>query len=217
MVSQVLLTWFADPLGTIPIWQERWWGWLGNSSANASPMLGAGAIRGPYMQVKVQNVSSTAAITISQVSLFGNGLPYVGESDWRQNVPAGITGSGFAQTSPGSSFGDDNILFDVVGLVPAVGVTWQPLPLSAGPIYLRFSTSLAMAQSSSFAHAAALVNGIMASGVGAPGLLINGFSAASTEYEITCIAPHAPCYLIINAANPAGTIYCNIISSKVAK
>lgn len=194
LACQVTLSWFADAAGLIPLYRERWAGWLGNGPATSSPMLGSGKHHGPYMNITVFNPGSTEPMTLQSLILWGTGRD-VPVSFFSQTPPStmnpGIAG---LIPTPGSD-GADNTLFEVGNLAVTSGQKWMPLPLHAGRLWIRYSIATALATGLTINNGNALTNGVLGTGPNTPGCLYNFTNVAGNEFDTTIIAPRSPLWL----------------------
>lgn len=208
LTMEATVQYWADAAGTIPLYRERWEFWLGNSAGNASDLLGSGPVHGPFMNITFFNPGATATSTIQNIQLWGTQRSLT-RSDWRQVPPTGIS-SGLTQITPGSISADgaDNNLAFLFGVpLAANGTFWQPLPLFAGPIYVRLDSSTTLAHNFGVYNGSGLLNGTLLAGPGGPGMIWNVAGTAVTEYEATIIAPRTPLYIVAaaGASPPAFT------------
>lgn len=208
LVGQIILTWYADAAGTIPIYSERWYGWLGNGSGAIAPIYGSGPMAGPYMKVTIGNLSATN-YTLSSLTLWGSGRTY-NSPRWRQNPPSAMTtGLSTIQSMPGS-YGDDNILFSLNNLnIGASQSLWQPLPLVTGRMFVLFQTSATLANNFALGQAGGLnplTSGNIVFGTAANGVLFNPASVASTGYTTEFVTPRAPCYVTLHTSTTAPNV-----------
>jgi len=200
MTGQILLVWYADAGGTIPIYQERYYTWLGNSLANTTPVFGTGGMHGPYMAVFVSNPVGSVAYTMQQFVLWGTGRTAANNSEWRQAPPGQISSGGFSQmlrAGTQSAQGDDHFLATIITIPLAASSSfWQPLPLCPGLIWARMQTSVALNNNFVLCAAVNFTNGLIVAGGGCPGTLWNPGNTAATEFSSQVIAPRAPLFIV---------------------
>jgi len=201
LTVQVLVTFYADPLGAQPLYSERWYGWSGNSSADAAPLKGRGPVAGPYMSFQIFNNSAISNMTLLATNLWGNNV-VVPESDWRQDSVGGMnSGLGTIEGLP-AAYGDDCILASVESLTIGTGMTeWQPLPLAKGPIYYRMRFSAVPATGVAIAVGAGLQYGSLASGPNGINVVAFTGTAATTEYTGVVTGGRSPLYIVIQTTS----------------
>ena len=200
LTSQILLQWFADLAGTILLYSERWYGWLGSSTGVATPVMFSGPMFGPFMKITVINApGTTQAFSIDSGHLWGTGRT-LNKIDARQIPPTSMF-AGINILLAGGSFGDDNILFEGNVSLIANGTNWQPLPLHAGPVSIRFAMgSVALANNFIVADGADAVNGSVIAGTGCPGIIWDTSAAASApSVLVNLTAPRAPLFFVAHA------------------
>lgn len=196
--SQVLVQFFADAAGTVELFRERWWGWLGNAAGAAEPMHGTGPVHAPYMQVQVINFNSAGVnVTMPLFALWGTSRP-VSRSRWVQGMPSGITSGITTLTTLGGYPADDGVLLEIDNLPTAINNTyWMPIPLWPGTVYIRYGGAI-LAKNWFIAEARNLLNSNVLAGGNAQGILVFQNSTAATELEATIVAPQAPLYTVWN-------------------
>jgi hypothetical protein len=215
LIMQCLLQWFADAGATIPVYQERWWGWLGNAVGTLAPIEGSGPMHGPYMRLTVFNGSpALTAYTLQAVTIWGTQRTS-SQSDWRQTVPSAMT-TGLSVIGAYGLPGDDNMLFAMDNANLGVSQTlWQPFPLCTGLQYLRFNSGTALGKSPIIGAGMALTSGQLGTGgAGSMGILWSGPSAASTEVETTYYTDHSPAYMIVVTTVSGATVSMRIVGSR---
>jgi hypothetical protein len=209
----VTLTWYDAPNGNL-LGRETWEVWVSNATPVTNSIArGAGPMLGPYMTISLLNPSSTASITIDQLSIDGNMRPIV-QSDWRQAVPpltaqAATTIVGNAPASYQGESVYENIAAAIINQALAVSTLfWVPMPLFAGKFIARYNQNIASGNTPVLTQAARLTNGGIVAGTGAPGIIWNVGNAVgeapATNVPAPLIAPKAPLVLIVNTSAVAG-------------
>ena len=206
LALSTVITWYADVLGTVPVYRETWESWLANSAGNVAPVNGAGQMHGPYMRVMFLNQGTVSNVTVVAYTMWGTQRLF-NRSDWRQSTPAGMN-SGVSTIVPLPSVdGSDGILAGLFAFnMPANAAQWLPLPLMAGPVSMRFQTSQMLASSAVIATGAALLNGNITFGVGTPGTIWLIPNVAGQESTTEIIAPNSPLFLAVKSTASAPAI-----------
>lgn len=214
---QVLVQWYADGAGTIPVFQERWFGWLGNSLGNAASLECSGPMHGPFMKVTIFNVQpSLVAYTLQSATFWGTQRTS-SQSDWRQSVPGGMT-TGLSTIGAYGTPGDDNLLFEIDNSALGASQTlWQPFPLSTGLHFIRFRSSTVLNKDFVVSNFAANVNGGLGTGgTNTPGIVWDAGTAAAEE-TTTYWTAHAPAWCIISTTASGATISMMVTGSRGAR
>lgn len=214
---QVLVQWYADAAGTIPVFSERWFGWLGNSLGNAASMECTGPMHGPYMKVTIFNLQpSLVAYTLQSATFWGTQRTS-SQSDWRQSVPGGMT-TGLSTIGAYGTPGDDNLLFEIDGSALGASQTlWQPFPLSTGLQFVRLRPSTILNKDFVISNFAANVNGGLGTGgTGTPGIVWDATTAAAEE-TTTYWTAHAPAWCIISTTASGCTLSMMVTGSRGAR
>jgi hypothetical protein len=201
---EIVLQWFDDMTSGIPVFEEDWWVWQGRAAASAgtNSLAGTGPMHGRYMQVTANIPAAQTGNTIFQYfNLYGSNRP-VPSSDWRQNQATinpqvqNLTTTNTSQVV-GTAF--DNILGGVNSYsAPLNQVTFTPLGLYSGPVFLRFQTALVGANSPVLVSIENAVGGTLIAGASCPNI-ISTFTNDTSDHEITVLAPRAPMALITHA------------------
>ena len=214
---QVLVQWFADNLGATPLFQERWFGWLGNSLGNASVLECTGPMHGPFMKVTIfNNQPSLVAYTLQGATFWGTQRTS-SQSDWRQSVPGGMT-TGLSTIGAYGTPGDDNLLFEIDGSALGASQTlWQPFPLCTGLQFIRFRSSTILNKDFVVSNFAGNVNGGLGTGgTGTPGIVWDAGTAAAEE-TTTYWTAHAPAWCIISTTASGATLSMMVTGSRGAR
>ena len=181
LVMPVTITWFADAAGSFPVESDTYWMWL-VSNSGVSPnyqLRGGGPAKGAYVVIAVANLSATATIAVTQITLIGNGRA-ISAARFNQPAPYIDISSGLTLLATdneaqiqltGYPDGSDGVLCNESGNtnIVAGSTYWLPMPLYTGPVSCRFSTSVALANDFVLATAAPLLNGNLAPGSQLPG------------------------------------------------
>jgi len=200
LTSQILMQWWADAGATILLYNERWYGWLGNAIGVATPVMFSGPMFGPYMTVTVFNpTGTTQTITIDSGHLWGTGRTLTAIT--ARQIPPTAMFAGVNQFLAGGTFGDDNILWEGPVNIVANGTNWQPLPLHAGNVQVRFAMgSVALANNFVVCDGSSQNNGNLVPGTGCPGIIWDTSGAASSPSVIVnLVAPRGPLFWIAHA------------------
>src|SRR5271165_879649 len=198
LTTQIQLIWYADPQGTFEIYRESWWGWLGNGSGVAEPIVGRGPMSGPYMRVLVVNSSSATTFTLANFWLWGVATA-MNASEWRQKVPGNLT-SGITLNYTPVFDGSDGVLESLAAFPISAGVTvWQPMPLFTGSVWFSYQTTVVLANSFTVGAAFDLQNGGIIAGTSIQNLIWSPGNTANTMVEQIIIAPRSPMYYVIHS------------------
>lgn len=102
-----LITWYQDSAASIPLYRERWT-CAQNSASGGTSLVGAGPVRGAYMQLTVTNEDAVNSQTINGYQVTFSSRPFPNLSpDWRTlNIQESIPG----YNPPTAGQGDDGIL-----------------------------------------------------------------------------------------------------------
>jgi hypothetical protein len=223
----VQLSWYADEAGEFLVEQETWWMWVASGATEAAkcPLIGGGAARGAYLSVAFSNLSDTANIDVTQITLTGNGRSS-GNPRFYQTPPYAGIASGVMVLSTvnpallnleGYPNGSDGILANESsnGNIAASQTYWLPLPLFSGQVWARFSTSIALASDFVLCTAAPLANGQVTPGASSQGVIWNPGNAAGTDYTAVLQLGNAPAYAVFKATAAAPVITLEIQGSPV--
>ena len=197
----ITLTWFDDPSGTVPVYQETWETWLANNVNGIMPAYGSGSHHGAYFQVSAfQPSGGSTPVTISSITCYGSPRPLNGSS-WRQTPPSQMTsGVTMLLTAPYVESGQSNVLANFEIQMASTSLNWVPLPLASGPIFYSYSSNLALASNTVLASANQLVNGGIVGGGLTQGTIINFPNTASTQFTGQLINGRTPLYLVVKSA-----------------
>lgn len=210
IVGMILINWYADAAGATTLYTDAWWVWAGNSSANSVAAVGSGPMHGRYFQVFVFNQGTSQTLSCSALLVYGTQRT-LNKPVWRQGVPIMTAASGFTQLATlgaGNAMGTDDVLATNSNQgLNASTKYFLPMPLSAGPVYARFETSVALSGDAAIGSADNLQFGQIGGTAGSdPHVLVNFASAAGTDYETNFTAAHAPIYATISTTATAPTI-----------
>ena len=222
LVMPVTVTWYADSAGSFVVESDTYWMWLVSNSA-ASPnyqLRGGGPAKGAYMTVGLFNLSATATIAVTQITLIGAGRA-ISQARFNQPAPYIDISSGVALLSTaneaeiqltGYPDGSDGILCNESANTNIVAgdAYWLPMPLYTGPVWCRFSTSVALANDFVLATAAPLLNGDLAPGASSQGVIWNPGNTAGTDYTTILQLGNAPAYAVFKGGATAPTITLEI-------
>jgi hypothetical protein len=217
MVAMVQIVWYADAAGSTTLFTDTWWTWVANSSPNVASALGSGPMHGRYFQAFVYHEGSAETLSCSALVVYGTQRT-LSKPVWRQGVPAGISSAaGFTQLaglSNAAAAGTDDVLANLSNQgLSASTKYFVPMPLSAGPVYLRFETSATLAGNAAVCSANGLTYGQIGGTSGTdPNVLYNSPSVASTDYEVNIVAGHAPLFLTVSASTGPPTVNFMAIS-----
>ncbi|SRR5579871_606864 len=195
----VHMKWFLDPAGTVQTWADDW---CIPTAVGSVGFLGAGPVRGRYLEMTIDTTGSTNAATLTSFQLAGTSRPYPGGSaDWR--TFATNTPIGFAAFTAG--LGDT---FDCLlgGVTPganniAVGTTKYCCGLYNGAVNVVANTALVNLAG------VTLIPSIFVPGIGLTqigGVLT--FAAAAVEFSLSM--PHYPLVLHFNST-AGGALSCD--------
>lgn len=195
------ITWYADAAGTIPLYWEDWYSWLGqNVITQAQPVFASGPMHGNYMSLTFTNYGGTS-IFLNPIYVWGTSRD-IAYGDWRQEVPTMSPGSGIT-TLPLTSQGSSNVLCALGFSCSASTTYFLPLPLYSGSIWVRFQTTEPMATNLILVTAAdSVISGGIQAGVQANNVLWNptdtnsGTQTAGHEYSALLISPRSPSFIV---------------------